>query len=103
MSIATDNTLVAGAVTLNGGNLTITGADTINNLIVLSAAATITNANAVTISGALSGAGALTKAGAGTLTLTSTSNVVGHQHAGGDRRHGVGRHQHHAGRRCCPR
>jgi len=74
VSIATDSTLVGGAVTLNGGSLTVTGATTIDNAIALSQAATLTNANDVTLSGALSGSGALTKAGAGRLTLDNIGN-----------------------------
>ncbi|WP_449235455.1 Ig-like domain-containing protein [Azospirillum doebereinerae] len=77
VAVASDSRLVGGAITLNGGNLSVTGADTIDNAIALSASATITSSAAATLSGVLGGSGALIKAGAGTLTLTAINTHSG--------------------------
>ncbi|WP_346910100.1 autotransporter-associated beta strand repeat-containing protein [uncultured Roseibium sp.] len=77
LSVAADSNLSAGPLTFNGGNLTITGATTIDNALALSANATITNSATVTLSGQISGAGNLAKAGAGSLILSGTNTYSG--------------------------
>ncbi|WP_255988624.1 Ig-like domain-containing protein [Chitinolyticbacter albus] len=78
LSIAGDSNLGAGTVTLGSGtNLAITGAGTIDNAIVLSGNATVTNTANVVLSGNISGTNSLTKAGASTLTLTGTNGHTG--------------------------
>lgn len=77
LSVATDDNLSVGTLTLNGGNLAVTGATTIDNAIVLASNATIANAANVILPGAISGTGMLTKSGAGTLTLTGTNTYTG--------------------------
>lgn len=74
LSIANDDYLAAGTLTLNGGTLTITGATTIDNAIAVSSASTISATANATLSGALSGANTLTKSGASTLTLAGTNS-----------------------------
>ena len=66
-------------LTLNGGGLTVTGATTIDNQIVLSGSGgnSILTAENVTLSNAVSGTGALAKGGVGTLTLTGTNTFNG--------------------------
>jgi len=77
LAVATDANLGAGTITLNGGTLSVTGATTIDNALVLgSSGGTLRDADAVTLSGALSGSGRLTKLGAGTLTLSNSGNAT---------------------------
>ena len=77
--MAADANLGAGAVTLNGGTLEMTGTGvTIDNLIALGVNhGTVSNAQAVTLSGVISGGNNLTKTGAGTLTLPATQTYTG--------------------------
>ncbi|WP_028445790.1 DUF4347 domain-containing protein, partial [Chitinimonas koreensis] len=75
LSVANDDYLAAGTITLNGGTLAITGATTIDNAVTLPSASTISTTANATLSGALSGANPLTKSGASTLTLAGTSSA----------------------------
>ena len=79
LSVSADSNLgnTTGALTLNGGNLAITGATTIDNTVTLSSNATVTNSANATLSGVISGGNNLTKAGANTLTLTGTNTYTG--------------------------
>ncbi len=77
LSVSSDSNLGTGDLTLNGGNLAVTGATTIDNAIALSSSATVTNSADVTLSGVISGTGSLTKAGANTLTLSGTNTYSG--------------------------
>ncbi|WP_034374585.1 Ig-like domain-containing protein, partial [Comamonas testosteroni] len=77
LSIANDDYLSAGTITLNGGTLAITGATTVDNAIALTAASTISNSASATLSGVLSGSGTLTKSGASTLTLSGSNTHSG--------------------------
>ncbi|MEO8297523.1 MAG: autotransporter-associated beta strand repeat-containing protein, partial [Burkholderiales bacterium] len=74
LAVADDDALSAGTVSLNGGALSITGATTIDNDIVLNLAAVLSNSVDATLSGQLSGDAKLFKQGAGTLTLSNTGN-----------------------------
>ncbi|MDH4872215.1 DUF4347 domain-containing protein, partial [Pseudomonas sp. BN515] len=77
LSIANDDHLGSGQVTLNGGTLAITGATTIDNAIALASAAAISTSANATVSGVLSGSGTLTKTGASTLTLSGSNTHSG--------------------------
>ncbi len=77
LSIANDDHLGSGQVTLNGGTLAITGATTIDNAIALASAAAISTSANATLSGVLSGSGSLTKTGASTLTLSGSNTHSG--------------------------
>jgi autotransporter-associated beta strand protein len=78
LSVASDANLGSGTVTLgSGGTLEVTGATNIDNGIVLSGNATISNSANATLSGVISGANTLTKAGASTLTLSNTNTYAG--------------------------
>ena len=77
LSIADDNYLSSGTLTLNGGTLNITGVTTVDNAIALASASTIANSVNATLSGVLSGSGTLTKSGASTLTLSGSNTHSG--------------------------
>ncbi|WP_199237381.1 Ig-like domain-containing protein, partial [Azospirillum sp. TSH64] len=78
LSVAGDDNLGTGTVTLNGGTLTVTGAGTIDNAFDTGVnGATIDTGVAVTLSGAIGGNDGLTKTGSGTLTLSGTSSYAG--------------------------
>ncbi|MGU3626052.1 Ig-like domain-containing protein [Comamonas sp. C24C] len=77
LSVAADDNLASGTVTLNGGTLAVTGATTIDNAIAVAAASTISNSSNATLSGVLSGSGTLTKSGASTLTLSGSNTHSG--------------------------
>ncbi|BAN47411.1 Ig-like domain-containing protein [Metapseudomonas resinovorans] len=77
LSIANDDYLSSGTITLNGGTLAITGATNIDNVIALAAASSISNSANATLSGALQGSGSLTKTGASTLTLSGSNTHSG--------------------------
>ncbi len=77
LSVAADDNLASGTVTLNGGSLAITGSTTIDNAIAVAAASTISNSSNATLSGVLSGTGTLTKSGASTLTLSGSNTHSG--------------------------
>ncbi|WP_052703348.1 Ig-like domain-containing protein [Comamonas thiooxydans] len=77
LSIANDDYLSSGTITLNGGTLAITGATTIDNAIALASAAVISTSANATLSGVLSGSGTLTKSGASTLTLSGSNTHSG--------------------------
>ncbi|WP_052088523.1 Ig-like domain-containing protein [Comamonas thiooxydans] len=77
LSIADDNYLSFGTLTLNGGTLNITGVTTVDNAIALASASTIANSVNATLSGVLSGSGTLTKSGASTLTLSGSNTHSG--------------------------
>ncbi|MBB2497162.1 DUF4347 domain-containing protein [Pseudomonas sp. UL070] len=79
LSVASDDNLGAGTVTLAAGStLSVTGATTIDNAIVLSGGtATVTNSANATLSGNITGAGGLTKAGTSALTLSGTDSYTG--------------------------
>ncbi|MEG0148330.1 MAG: DUF4347 domain-containing protein, partial [Comamonas sp.] len=74
LSIAADDHLSSGTITLNGGTLAITGVTTVDNVISLPSASTISTSANATLSGTLSGANLLTKSGSGTLTLSGTNS-----------------------------
>ena len=59
LSVSSDSNLGAGTVTLNNGELDITGVTTIDNAITLTGAATISSSAAATLSGAIGGTGSL--------------------------------------------
>ena len=78
LSVADDNALVGGTVTLSvDGNVTfhVTGSTTIDNAVTLSESAAIDvgGSLAVTFSGGISGSYSLEKIGTGTLTLSNTN------------------------------
>lgn len=74
LSITSDSNLGGDTVTLAAGAvLAVTGATTVDNAIVLSGNATVSNSANATLSGGISGAHTLTKSGAGTLTLSGTN------------------------------
>jgi gliding motility-associated-like protein len=77
LSVASDDNLGAGTLSIDNSVLSITGATTIDNSIALTNSATINNTAAATLSGAFSGSGSLSKAGNGQLSLTGTSNYGG--------------------------
>ncbi|MBD2839311.1 DUF4347 domain-containing protein [Pseudomonas sp. JM0905a] len=77
LSIANDDYLSSGTITLNGGTLAITGATTIDNAIALASAAAISTSANATVSGTISGSGTLTKSGASTLTLSGSNTHSG--------------------------
>ncbi|MFC4864763.1 Ig-like domain-containing protein [Pseudomonas sp. MAHUQ-62] len=78
LSVAGDANLGSGVVNLNsGGALTVTGATTIDNNIVLGDNISFTNTSAVTLSGVISGGDNFSKFGAGTLTLSGTNTYTG--------------------------
>ncbi|WP_193907415.1 autotransporter-associated beta strand repeat-containing protein [Cellvibrio polysaccharolyticus] len=77
LSVASDDNLGSGTLSINNSTLGITGATTIDNSIALTNGATISNTPAVTLSGAISGSGSLSKADSGVLSLSGTSNYGG--------------------------
>jgi gliding motility-associated-like protein len=77
LSVASDDNLGSGTLSINNSTLGITGATTIDNSIALTNGAIISNTSAVTLSGAISGSGSLSKAGSGVLSLSGTSNYEG--------------------------
>ena len=85
VSVAGDDQLLAGTVTLGGGTLAVTGtgAVTIDNAFALSTGGgTVSYANtgagdSLALSGAITGTGALTKAGAGSVTLSGVNTYSG--------------------------
>lgn len=77
LSITADNNLGSGALTLNGGQLTLAGfSGPLDNAITLGSSGGTINvsSSAATISGLISGSGALTKTGGQSLTLSNTGN-----------------------------
>ena len=75
LSVSSDGNLGSGSVNLAAGTtLTLTGAATIDNAIVLGGNATVSAAASATLSGVVSGAYTLTKAGAATLTLSGSNS-----------------------------
>jgi autotransporter-associated beta strand protein len=78
LSVADDDALSAGTVTLGGGaTFAITAATTIDNAVALSGDATIRADVGAGLSGLISGDAALTKTGAGTLVLSGTATYSG--------------------------
>ena len=78
LSISADANLGSGALELDTGTLTVTGATTIDNSITLTGSDnTIETTAGATISGAISSSGSLTKTGASTLTLSGTNTYSG--------------------------
>lgn len=77
LSVASDDNLGSGTLSINNSTFGITGATTIDNSIALTNSATISNTAAATISNAISGSGSLSKAGSGVLSLSGTSNYGG--------------------------
>ncbi|MCE3025387.1 Ig-like domain-containing protein, partial [Salinicola sp. DM10] len=75
LSVSSDGNLGSGSVNMAAGTtLTLTGAATIDNAIVLGGNATVSAAANATLSGVVSGAYTLTKAGAATLTLSGSNS-----------------------------
>jgi autotransporter-associated beta strand protein len=78
LSVADDDALSAGTVTLGAGaTFAITAATTIDNAVALSGDATIRADVGAGLSGLISGDVALTKTGAGTLVLSGTATYSG--------------------------
>ncbi|MBU8545814.1 MULTISPECIES: beta strand repeat-containing protein, partial [Roseomonadaceae] len=78
LSVADDDALSAGTVTLAAGTtFAITAATAIDNAVALNGDATIRADADVSLSGLLSGGAALTKTGTGTLVLSGTATYSG--------------------------
>ncbi|MES2207138.1 MAG: autotransporter-associated beta strand repeat-containing protein [Pseudomonadota bacterium] len=77
LSIAADENVGSGALTLDGGVLAITGTSTIDNSVVLNSDSTVQTTADATLSGVISGSHALTKTGSSTLTLSGTNTYTG--------------------------
>ncbi|MBM7059659.1 DUF4347 domain-containing protein [Pseudomonas sp. UL073] len=77
LSVASDDNLGSGTLSLNNGILTITGTTTIDNSVSLTSSATINNIAAAILSGAINGSGSLTKTGSSALTLSGTNTYGG--------------------------
>jgi fibronectin-binding autotransporter adhesin len=77
LSIASDDHLAGGTVTLAGGTLANSAIVTIDNAIDVTSASTVSAASNMVLGGVVSGSGALTQSGAGTLTLSASNTYSG--------------------------
>ncbi len=77
VSVADDDQMADGTLTLNGGTLSLDGPTVFDNNIDLAASSTINSGGNAIASGVISGAGDLTKTGSLSLQLTNTNTYSG--------------------------